>query len=121
MLMLFTISFAQPNGSTIDLTGSWSGIWEAGGIGGELSVNFIQEESTLTGEATITNSICTTVETISGVKKRSTIVFGTTSGGSNGSSFNGSVDQHGDTIRAQFVVTAGRCAGSAGIWSLVRD
>jgi hypothetical protein len=106
---------------TVDLTGSWHGIWVGGGIGGELTANFSQGENTLIGEVLVTNSRCTTGEAISGTINSNTILFGTSSSSQHQSTFDGTIDQYGDTIRGNFVVTAGPCAGSAGIWSLVRN
>jgi hypothetical protein len=106
---------------TVDLTGSWQGIWVGGGMGGELTANFSQGESTLTGEVLVTNSTCTTRESIAGTISGNTILFGTSSSSQHQSTFDGTIDQYGNTIRGNFVVTAGPCSSSAGIWSLVRN
>lgn len=105
----------------VNLTGSRQGIWVGGGIGGELTANFSQGESTLTGEVLVTNSRCTTRESISGTINSNTILFGTSSSNQHQSTFDGTIDPYGDTIRGNFVVTAGPCSGSARTWSLVRD
>jgi hypothetical protein len=106
---------------TVDLTGSWQGIWVGGGNGGELTVNFSQGEGTLSGDVSITNSICTTRDSVSGTIHSNTILFGSSSSSQHQSKFDGTIDQFGDTIRGHFVVTGGPCAGSAGEWSLVRN
>ena len=106
---------------TVDLTGSWQGIWVGGGIGGELTVNFSQGEGTLSGDVSITNSICTTRDSVSGTINSNTILFGSSASNQHQSKFDGTIDQFGDTMRGHFVVTAGPCAGSAGEWSLVRN
>jgi hypothetical protein len=104
-----------------DLTGTWSGIWSDGYEQGGVTVNFIQNGSSLSGTATIANTPCISAGNISGSIEGNTISFGAVSAtqGEGTILFSGVFTS--TTMSGTYFIQSGECAGEGGTFSLTKQ
>ena len=105
-----------------NLTGTWVGFWDSDepGYSGGVTLNLVQEGSTISGTATITNSYCISGGTISGNVEGSIVTFGVVSVTEGGDIyFSGAFTS--TTMSGAYGVTSGECEGDSGSFSLTKQ
>ena len=108
--------------TAINLTGTWVGFWDSDepGYSGGVTLNLVQEDNTISGIATITNSYCISGGTISGNVEATTVVFGVGSATEGGTIlFSGIFTS--TTMSGTYGITSGECAGDTGAFSLTKQ
>ncbi len=118
LTLLAACGTSQPE-PTLDLSGTWSGSWASGEVGGSVSATFTQNGASLTGTVTVGDSPCITEGSITGSVTGAGVTFGSVAGATTITFVSTEVTE--DVMNGTWSTEGGACAGGTGTFSISRS